>query len=293
MILDNADNPDLDYQPYIPANPSGVVIVTSRNDECHQYATAEALVLEGLSADAARELLLKAAHVPAIQRSALAADADKVVGLLHSHPLALIQAGAYVSRGHCRLGQYPDVYERQRQRLFQFRPAHAQSRYRDTYATFEASVDAIKQLTTTTSGDALTLLPLLATCGADQIPLIIFEASWQGAKTTISSYGGDAEDCEVQLLTPWHIDQMPPFLGLNQDAWDSFRLLEALQMLKAFAVVSIGKFDEAVNVSIHPLVHAWARDRQSDDEQRKSRLTMVCILACARQGGILKQNHDW
>lgn len=75
--------------------------------------------------------------------------------LLQSHPLALTQAGAYISRGHRRLGQYPEVYERQLQRLLQCRPRQAQSRYRDVYAMFEASAGALKQSTTMAAGDAL------------------------------------------------------------------------------------------------------------------------------------------
>lgn len=111
LVLDNADNPDLDYQPYIPISPRGVVMMTSRNEECQQYATNTATRLEGLSADAARELLLTAARVPVSQHGACEEDAARVAALLQSHPLALIQAGAYISRGHCRLRQYPTVYD--------------------------------------------------------------------------------------------------------------------------------------------------------------------------------------
>lgn len=34
LVLDNADDPDVNYQPYIPYNPSGVVLMTSRNNKC-------------------------------------------------------------------------------------------------------------------------------------------------------------------------------------------------------------------------------------------------------------------
>src|SRR5882757_658155 len=36
------------------------------------------------------------------------------------------------------------MYERQRKRLLGFRPSQAQSRYRDVYATFEASVEILQ-----------------------------------------------------------------------------------------------------------------------------------------------------
>src|SRR5690242_10107361 len=64
LVLDNADNPYTDYQQYFPAGMSGVVMLTSRNAECQHYATAKWIDLEGLSDNKARELLLRAAHVP-------------------------------------------------------------------------------------------------------------------------------------------------------------------------------------------------------------------------------------
>lgn len=119
LILDNADDPSLDYLPYMPSGPFGVVILTSRVEDCQQYST-HPIALSGLSEESARTLLLKAALVPPDQHEALGSDSREIIVLLQSHPLALIQAGAYVSRGHCTLAQYPDVYKRQRQRLLTF-----------------------------------------------------------------------------------------------------------------------------------------------------------------------------
>jgi hypothetical protein len=62
-------------------------------------------------------LLLKATGVAHDQRSQLEGDSRGVAFSLQSHPLALIQAGAYVGRGHCTLAECPKVYERQRKRL--------------------------------------------------------------------------------------------------------------------------------------------------------------------------------
>jgi hypothetical protein len=50
-------------------------------------------------------------------------DAEQVAtSLLKGHPLALIQAGAYVARGHYSLAEYPRIFQRQRKRLLTFRP---------------------------------------------------------------------------------------------------------------------------------------------------------------------------
>lgn len=130
-MLDNADDPAVDYQSYFPDGTLGVVMLTSRNHECQQYATVKPIALEGLSGMDAQELLLKAACVFQDQLSVHKEGAEIVASLLQFHPLALIQAGAYVSRGHCTLAEYPGVFAQQRQRLLAFRPAQGQSRYCD------------------------------------------------------------------------------------------------------------------------------------------------------------------
>src|SRR5436305_3046335 len=144
---------------------------------------AKSVALDGLAEAEARELLLKAARIPPDQHHKFEDDAKNVSALLKSHPLALIQAGSYVSRGHCNMSDYPQVYQRQRKRLLKFRPAQAQSRYGDVYATFEASADILQSSANEAAKDALQLLPILATLGPSRLPLSLFEAAWHGAQT--------------------------------------------------------------------------------------------------------------
>lgn len=262
-------------------------MMTSRNEENHQYATAKATVLDGLSVDAAQDLLMKAARVPADQYSVLLEDATRVASLLQSHPLALIQAGAYVARGGCQLSQYPVVYSQQRRRLLEFRPSQAQSRYRDVYATFEASADALKQSPAASARDALDLLPLLAVGATTNLPLVVFKAAWQCAQTISPEIPYDPGDENLYGLTGWHLAHLPSFLDVNVTAWDAFRLAEAVQQLKSFALVTTNVSGTSMTVSMHPLVHAWARDRQNADEQHKNWLSMTCVMVMARDYGAM------
>ena len=292
LVLDNADDPEVDYQQYFPNSPLGVVMLTSRNDECLQYGTAKSITLEGLSGGEAQELLLKVARVPPDRYAVLERDAIKVAGLLQSHPLALIQAGAYILHGHCTLAGYPHVFERQRQRLLTFRPKQAQSRYRDVYTTFEASAHVLKTSNTDTARDALQLLPLLAACGPSRFPLPLFEAGWKGAKGVSPEVDDEAEDDEVTLLTPWHVAHLPSLVGVAGGAWDSFPLVEAVNLLKAFSLVLTDSADGHWTVSMHPLVHGWARDRQNEDEQHASWLQMGCLIALAHDEGVLWRKNE-
>ena len=278
LVLDNADDPDIDYQQYFPAGVTGVVVLTTRNEECAQYATTKYVALEALPDEAARELLLTAARLKGDARSAALLDAVAVASLLKSHPLALVQAGAYIARGHCTMREYPDEYAKQRKRLMRFRPKQV-SRYGDVYATFEASADALSSVGSEAAEDALELLSILAVCGPSRLPLLpLFEASWKGAQNI--RLGLDMSvDVVTASLMAWHVSHLPSPILSNTEIWDPFRIVEAIHLLKSLSPVSTDTSDGYISVSMHTLVHAWARDRQSTDEQHVGLLKVGCLVA--------------
>ena len=288
LVLDNADDPHIDYQQYFPAGPSGVVMLTSRNTECQLYATAKGIDLEGLSVAEARELLLRAARVPRDQQQTLEDDAHAVALLLRSHPLALIQAGSYVSRGHCTVKDYPKVYERQRKRLLAFQPSQARSRYGDVFTTFEASAEILQLLKTESASDALQLLPVLASCGPSRLPLPLFEAAWKGSQTISPNEVGEDD---LISLTPWHVSHLPPLMQAGADMWDSSRLVEAIHLLKAFSLVTTDTNEGFLSISMHPLIHGWARDRLSPKPQHECWVTTGCLVAISSNDTTLWRKH--
>ncbi|CRG88256.1 Nephrocystin-3 [Talaromyces islandicus] len=288
LVLDNADNPDIDYLQYFPTGTSGVVILTSRNIECRQYATRKFIDLQGLPDPEACELLLRAAGMPVDGHRAFEHDVYVVARLLRSHPLALIQAGSYMSRGHCNMKEYPHVFDRQRKRLLEFRPSQARSRYGDVYATFEASAAILKSMDGENASDALEFLPVLASCSPNRLPTPLFEAAWKGAQT-VSDTGED----DLTSLTPWHVAHLPAVVPVDDDiSWDKFRLVEAINLLKAFSLVSTDTSEGFLSVSMHHLVHAWARDRLHTKLQHQYWVVSGCLFAISRQDSILWQNHN-
>lgn len=276
LVLDNADDPEVDYQRYFPASPLGVVIMTSRNAECHQYANRGPVMLGGLPESDALTLLLRAAQIPQDQQVSLGDDAQLVCKLLGSHPLALIQAGAYISRGHCSLGDYSKVFDRQRKRLLKFRPSQAQSRYRDVYATFEASAGILQASETETAKDALQLLSILGICGASRLPLPLFRAGYFGAQMMKVKKLWDLND--LKILSPWHVSQLPLFVRPDEDEWDAFRLLEAVSLLKAFSLISTDVQEGSTSVSMHPLTSAWVQDRLDASKQHEAWVSTGCMI---------------
>lgn len=275
LVLDNADDPEVDYQQYFPTSPSGIIILTSRNADYQQYATEKWVNLDNLPNEEACELLLQASRVAGDRHQMLNDDASIVVDLLGSHPLALLQAGSYVSHGHCTLKNYPEVFNQHRKRLLTFRPSRVHSRYQDAYTMFEASVRMLHSSNTESAKDALDLLPVLASCTPKRLPITsLFEAAWKGVAMGVEDYSED----DLLLLTPWHVSHLLPLIQAGSTSWDSFRLIEAIRQLEAFSLVTVDASEGSPVVSMHPLTHYWAKDRLSTEQKHASWIATGCLF---------------
>jgi hypothetical protein len=279
LILDNADDPSFDYQIYFPPGNHGAVLMTSRVTECKQYSADAFEALGGLEEEDSKELLLKAADLAPGSWLAYDNQAQEVARLLGLHTLALIQAGAYISQGHCQLYQYPEVYQRQRQRLLKYRPKQAQSRYRDVYATFEASADVLEQSQTESARDALRLLEILSMFDSSVLPFQIFEEAWKGCKEI--SQAND-EDRGIDEFSRYHVLQLPKLIVPDEDEWDHFRLTEASALLVSLSLATRQDLNSCVGLSMHPLTHAWAKDRQDSKRQGVAWIATGCVLGFSR-----------
>ena len=87
-------------------------------------------------------------------------------------------------------------------------------------------------------------------------------------------------------------DWFPSLREVGCDSWDAYRLMEAVQLLKALRLVSTNMLDGHTRVSMHPLLHAWARDRQSGEEPHASWLRMVYLAALSREDGELRKGNE-
>lgn len=179
LVLDNADDPDTDYERYFPSGTRGAILMTSRMQECSQYNTVGSEPLDSLGPDDCLALLLRAANVPAESSAEHEPAARRIIDILGSHTLALIQAGAYVAQGYCSMQEYPAEYRRQCERVLRFNPKQARSRYSNVYATFEASAQVLESSSEETHRDAIELLHLLATFHYSGFPFDLLEDAWK------------------------------------------------------------------------------------------------------------------
>jgi hypothetical protein len=101
----------------------------------------------------------------------------------------------------------------------------------------------------------------------------LFKAAWKGAQTI-----NEAVEDHLTSLTSWLVSHLLPLIQAGTTLWDSFRLVEAIHLLKAFSLVSTDTNEGFLSVSMHPLVHAWARDRLSAKQQHEYWVITGCLV---------------
>jgi hypothetical protein len=286
LILDNADDPKLDYAQYLPSGNHGSVIITSRNPGCKRFSPDAFEALEGLEDKDSKELLLKAAGVSQDLWQGYDSEVNQIVQLLGSHTLALIQAGAYIAQGHCQLQDCPLKYQRQRERLLKYRSSLAQSRYCDVFATFEASAEALQHSKSEAAEDSLQLLQILSMLKSGTLPLRLFEDTHSGCRRAVKL--NLAEASSIYELVLHHVSELPGFVVADETEWDSYRLAEATSLLTSLSLVARHDLDGSPGISMHPLTHAWAKDRQSTKHQGAAWFSTGCVL-----GFFQSSDHLW
>ncbi|TKA66369.1 hypothetical protein B0A49_07899, partial [Cryomyces minteri] len=258
LILDNCDDSHIDYSAYFPPAQRGSVLMTTRVPHCaDRHSSVGHADLESMPSDTAVELLLKACKIPQSEWKSKENDAKRVTERLGQHALAIIQAGAYINHGLCKLEEYPATLEARRQELLRYRPTQAQSDYGDVYATFEVSVKALES-----SPEALMLLKVLAFMHREDVQEDIFTRAWEYIQE--AHIARSEEDDHIDHLSDWHVSRALSS-GLVAQSPKSFRTARA--RLAQLSIVTLK--DDPDSTSMHPLIHGWAMDRMDRAEQEK------------------------
>lgn len=289
LIIDNADDKDLDLSYFFPAGKNGSILVTTRLPECAKYQTVgNADGYESLSQETAIELLFKACCIEESLRGAQEHNARAVTELLGCHALAVIQAGAAISQDLCDLREYKDIFLNERRTLLECFPKQAGSEYGGVYATFEVSAAYLETRDDQTAKDALQLLNFYAFMNFTDFPEEAFEKAWKNSRNEdvvfpclLSDEESDDEEPDeeesddnepdeesIELLAPWHVSHLPNFLqrNLHNDNLDKMRLRKARSLLASLSLVV---FDSANGTTrMHPVSHFWSRDRLQKPEER-------------------------
>ncbi|KAF7368060.1 FabD/lysophospholipase-like protein [Mycena sanguinolenta] len=254
LVFDNADDPNIDLQDFIPECDHGSIIITSRNPCLCIYAGSHSLVSDMEEQDAVALLLKSAAQKITATTEQIAANIVK--GLFYL-PLAIVQAGAFISKSR-NLGNYLELYTKNKEQLLRQKPAQSQDRYKWTvYTTWQMSFDQL-------SPSAAMLLQHCSFLHFNGISEDIFRYA---SGYRFPSNGPSKEDLQSPLQLLSH------FLGPTGE-WDSLQFTFAMNEVQAYSLIT---FDEETKLfSIHPLVHAWGQTTSPNPD--KCRLTVGAIL---------------
>ena len=262
LIIDNADDQSIDIFDYFPAVSRGCIIITSRVPDYKCHATVGAYELGDMDIEDGITLLLKAAAEDALD-SARREQAAPIAKKLGHLALALVQAGATIRQKHCGLDDYLEVYAQYHKDLMRKHPGQGIDGYKETvYTTWEISRRAIEDTGSAASLDAVELLNISGFLHLKDVPEEIFKE--MPAK----------RDCSFisKILATFR----PLFFGAPA-AWDQHRIRSALVLLFNFSLISFGV--GCRSFSMHPLVHAWTRDRLGKEDRHSYSRTAAIVLA--------------
>ncbi|KAI4744090.1 purine and uridine phosphorylase [Aureobasidium sp. EXF-12298] len=175
LILDNCDDPELDFSNYIPSR-GGSTIITTRLVECRIHGKWENI--DELGSENAVQLLLKASGLEEGNQRIITPVAESIVSILGQHALALVHAGAYIKKGYCTLSDYVQLFRDEQNQLIEFKPEQQASRYGSVYTTFEVSAKALASSDKHDSHLALKLLNIIAFLDREGIEEDVFTTAF-------------------------------------------------------------------------------------------------------------------
>ncbi|KAJ7434403.1 hypothetical protein FB451DRAFT_289523 [Mycena latifolia] len=241
IVFNNADDTNLNLGQYFPSGSHGNILVTSRNPDLGELAQATHKI-EQMTLEEATNLLFTAARYDTME----VANRDvgkRIVQKLHCLPLAVAQAGAFISSSR-GLQKYLDLYERMASRMQLLDQKPPQSEYGwSVYATWQISFDNL-------SSQARDLLQLCSFIHHDGITEDIFQ---QATLYQITPNG----PTESELWEP--LGFLAKFLDSTGSKWDSLKFIRLTDELGRFSLIDFQAASGDITFSIHPLVHEWCR----------------------------------
>ncbi|KAJ7734108.1 P-loop containing nucleoside triphosphate hydrolase protein [Mycena metata] len=261
VLFDNADDPGINLNDFIPQCNHGNIIITSRNPGLCVYAGSHSPVSDMEEDDAVALLLKSAVQKATVHTEEIAAE---IVKSLYYLPLAIVQAGAFISKSK-NLDGYLALYMKHQARLLREKPTQSHDRYaRTVYTTWQISFDHL------TPPAAM----FLQHCTFLHYNGISEEIFSYASKYKFPSSGPSKEELQEPCEFLSH------FLGPAGE-WDSLQFLEATNEIQSYSLIS---FDaEKKLFSIHPLVHAWSQVTVQNPKRYMSNMGSILGMAISKR----------
>ncbi len=263
LVIDNADDPDLDVSKYFPVGGSGHILIMTRNPGAEIYATVGHLRFSGLDPEDAVNLLLKTAfprdESPS-PRSDSGRTAQKIASELGYLALAIANAGTSIRRNIYTLEMYLRHYLGHRKAMITSKSISTADQA-NIITTWEIPFQRIVSRKTLECGDAVDLIHISAFMHFDSIPEAIFQRSWKDIDTRRQSQNSPGM---AQIRPDW-------------DEGSQFRLRTALSILYNHSIIDHDPKKGVV--SLHPVIQRWAKDRLSEADQKRWLSAAIAVLA--------------
>ncbi|KAJ7121153.1 hypothetical protein C8R44DRAFT_705900 [Mycena epipterygia] len=217
LFFDNADDPKINLNDYFPNCGHGNILITSRNPGLGVYASAHAPVSNMEEMDAIN-LLLRSAVQETTDHNRT--TAGQIVKVLHYLPLAIIQAGAFISKSG-DLDSYLALYEQNQVQLLSQKPTQSHNNYAWTvYTTWQISFNQLSQ-------PAAMFLQLCLLLHHQGISEQIF-------KNAATYKFGPSSPSKEELQMP--LEFLSHFLVPN-GVWDSFCFIDMSNEVRAYSLI--------------------------------------------------------
>ncbi|KAJ6178279.1 hypothetical protein N7519_008740 [Penicillium mononematosum] len=269
LIIDNADKPDIKFENLVVPGDRGHILVTTRNPSLRRQGNAGSVEVKGLKQREALHLLMKVADIIPPWDLSSETAANEIIKTLGYLALAVIQAGNSIYNKMCNLKEYLRFYRRfleNRQRRKSVSESEdldwRKAENDDIYSAFDFSFQNIVSSNTTPSQDAVEVLNIVSFYHFDNIRVDIFERgmglerSQLRQSRTRSLRAGFVQAIVSRFKPP---RALPRILRQSADDMHPLCIREALSELYASSLITYGNDEQSF--SLHPLVHAWARDR--------------------------------
>jgi tetratricopeptide (TPR) repeat protein len=283
MVFDNADGGYEIVDKFLPPGNGGNILITSRNKDLVRITLQKnSAEVHGMDEKEAVSLLLKSATIED-EPEMIVTHARKIVSELGYIPLAIDQAGAYMQACNCGPEDYLDLYHNECRDLMMSSLFKGASNYgKCTYGTWEISMKEIESRAAKNSDPG---------CCAAQSAVIIHKyfaflhhdgISEDIFKSAAENYSKRDIESEKSLGLPLVIDFLDSkTLFLNKASqWSRLQFQAGIKVLLSFSLI---KSSNKV-YSIHPLVHAWSRDRISSGADVSATYhKAAALLSCSIQ----------
>ncbi len=224
LVLDNADNPRL-VDDFLPLTPRGHILLTSRAQVFDNLGITKPIELDDMTLDEAVEFLLRRTGRDEVDE-AETEGAKQLAEELGYLPLALEQAGAYITKNRSSFRDYLASYRRRGLELLQ-RARAVTGKYPESLATtWSLNFEQVAQ----TSTAAADLLQFSAFLNPDKIPLELIglgaEELGPALSTALANFEGDplVLDEVLEPLTQYSLIRR----DLESRAYDIHRLVQAV-----------------------------------------------------------------